>query len=132
MSVVAHSIILFAFTIAAFAQDQGEATPAEPPSRKALLKELAAQDHGEVTAIEPSSKEDGSVIIGYTSGTVLACRGNHVCRKFGGTPNAPVEQIAVSKSEASEIIWVTYGQGALYRCADNLCKKFTWPDTHQE
>jgi hypothetical protein len=121
----------FAFTVAAFAQDQGESSTTEPPNRKALLKELVVQDRGEVTAIESSSKEDGSVVIGYVSGTVLICYGNQGCKEFGGTPSAPVEQIAVSKSGASEIIWVTYRQGALYRCANNQCSKFIWHDAYQ-
>jgi hypothetical protein len=35
-----------------------------------------------------------------------------------------VAHIAVSKRGASEIVWVTYRQGALYRCVDNTCIKF--------
>ena len=132
MRAAALSFIVFAFTASALAQDQSGAATTEPNSRKALLRELVAQDHGEVTAIEPSSKEDGSVVIGYASGAVLICDDNESCKKFGGTPSVSVEHIAVSKKGASEIIWVTYRQRALYQCANNQCRKFMWHDKQQE
>ena len=117
------SIILIALCAASFAQDQGESSPSESSNRKTLLRELVAQDRGEITAIEPSSKENGSVIIGYSSGVVLNCKSDQDCREFNGTPNISVEHIAASKRGASEIIWVTYRQGALYQCVDNSCVK---------
>lgn len=132
MRPAALSLFLLAFTVAAFALDEIASNTAEPSNRKALLRELVGQDHGEITAIEPSSKENGSVVIGYTSGTVLFCHGNRGCRKFSGTPNASVEQIAVSRNGASEVIWVTYAQGALYQCAKTLCKKFIWSESLQD
>jgi hypothetical protein len=128
MRPAALSLIVFAFTVSALAQDPSGADTTEPDSRKTLLRELVAQDRGEVTAIEPSSKEDGSVVIGYASGAVLVCDDNQSCRKLGGTPSVSVEHIAVSKNGASEIIWVTYRQGALYQCANSQCGKFMWHD----
>ncbi|MEH6569013.1 MAG: hypothetical protein V7709_08065 [Halioglobus sp.] len=119
--------LVFCFlAVGAFAQDQNDATTAESQRRKALLKEFVVQDRGEVTAIEPSSKNDGSVVIGYASGAVLICYDNQNCKEFGSTPNTPVQQIAVSKNGESEIIWVTYRQGAIYRCASDLCTKNLW------
>ena len=132
MRLAALSFIFFVFTVSALAQDTSGVANTEPTSREALLRQLVAQDHGEVTAIEPSSKEDGSVVIGYASGAVLICDDNQSCRKFGGTPSVSVEHIAVSRNGASEIIWVTYRQGALYQCANNQCGKFTWHDKQQE
>jgi hypothetical protein len=117
-------IILVALCAATFAQDQGESSPTPSSNRKSLLKDLAAQNRGDITAIEPSSKDDGGVIVGYSSGVVLNCISDQDCRKFDGTPNVAVEHIAVSKRGASEIIWVTYRQGALYQCEDNSCIKF--------
>ena len=117
------SIILIPLCAASFAQDQGESSPAASSNRKTLLRELVAQERGEITAIEPSSKEDGSVIVGYSSGVVLNCKSDQDCREFNGTPNVSVEHIAVSKRGASETIWVTYRQGALYQCVDNSCIK---------
>ena len=118
------SIILVALCAAAFAQDHGESSPTPSSNRKALLKDLAAQNRGEITAIEPSSKQEGGVVVGYSSGVVLYCMSDQDCRVFDGTPNVSVEHIAVSKRGAYEIVWVTYRQGALYRCADDSCIKF--------
>lgn len=116
-------IILIALCEGSYAQYQGESSPTASSDRKTLLRELVAQDRGEITAIEPSSKEDGGVIIGYSSGAVFNCKNDQGCREFNGTPNVSVEHIAVSKRGASEIIWVTYRQGALYQCVDNSCIK---------
>ena len=87
---------------------------------------MVARDRGEITAIEPLSKEGGGVIIGYSSGALLNCYGDQSCQEFAGTPNTAVEHIAISNRGASEIIWVTYRQGALYQCANYHCKKFKW------
>jgi hypothetical protein len=124
--------IVFAFTVSALAQDPSGAATTDSNGRKALIRELVAQDHGEITALEPSSKEYGSVVIGYASGAVLICHDNQSCRKFGGTPSVSVEHIAVSRNGVSEIIWVSYRQGALYQCANNQCGKFMWHDKQQE
>ena len=132
MRPAALSFIVFAFTVSALAQDPSEVATTDPNSRKALIRALVAQDHGEVTAIEPSTKEDGSVVIGYASGAVLICDDNQSCKKLGGTPSVSVEHIAVSRNGASEIIWVTYRQGALYQCANNQCGKFMQHDKLQE
>ena len=118
------SIILIALCAVTFAQDQGESSPNPSSNRKTLLRDLVAQDRGEITAIEPSSKDDGGVIIGYSSGVVLNCKSDQDCREFDGTPSVSVEHIAVSKRGAYEIVWVTYRQGALYQCEDNSCIKF--------
>jgi hypothetical protein len=132
MRATALSFFIFAFTVSALAQDPSGVAATDNNSRKTLIRELVAQDHGEITAIEPSSKEDGSVVIGYASGAVLICDDSQSCRRFGGTPNVSVEHIAVSRNGASEIIWVTYRQGALYQCANNQCGKFMWTDKPQE
>ena len=123
-------LLVFCFlAVGASAQDQSGSTTTESQRRKALLREFAVQERGDITAVEPSSRDDGSVVIGYTSGSVLICYGDQNCREFGGTPNAPVEQIAVSKNEDSEIIWVSYRQGAIYRCAKDLCTKNLWDNS---
>ena len=118
------SIILIALCAVAFAQDHGESSPTPSSNRKTLLRDFAAQNRGDITAIEPSSKDDGGVIVGYSSGVVAKCMSDQDCRVFDGTPNVSVEHIAVSKRGVDEIIWVTYRQGALYRCEDNSCIKF--------
>ena len=122
--------IAFVFSVATLAQDSGESTSAESASREDLLKELVVQDRGEVTVLEPSSKENGGAVIGYASGAVLVCSGSQRCTEFGGTPNIPVQRIAASRQGASEVVWVSYRQGALYRCANNQCGKFAWKDAH--
>ena len=126
------SLILCFFAVGAFAQSQGDPTTTESDRRKALLKEFVVQDRGEVTIIEPSSRDDGSVVIGYASGAVLICYDNQSCKEFGSTPNTAVEKIAVSKKGVSEIIWVTYRQGAIYRCAGDLCTKNLWNNAQSE
>lgn len=125
-------LIFMAFSITAFAQDHDESTTTETLSRKAILRGLVAQDHGEVTAIEPSSRADGSVVIGYSSGAALVCHGSQGCTELGGTPSTPVELIAVSMSGTSELIWLTYRQGAIYQCTNSQCRKFTVIDALQE
>ncbi len=126
MRPAALSSIIFAFTVAALAQDQSGAATAEPKSRNTLIRELVAQDRGAITAMEPSSKEGQGVVIGYSSGAIFNCHGKHSCKEFRGTPNTAVENIAISKRGKSEVIWVSYGQGALYQCVDNRCNKFVW------
>jgi hypothetical protein len=118
------SIILIALCAVTFAQDHGESSPTLSSNRKELLRDLAAQNRGDITAIEPSSKDDGGVIVGYSSGVVAKCMSDQDCRVFDGTPNVSVEHIAVSKRGVYEIVWVTYRQGALYRCEDSSCVKF--------
>ena len=95
-------------------------------NREALLKAAVARDRGEITAMEPSSQASGGVIIGYSSGAVLNCYGDHSCKEFGGTPNAAVEHIAVTRQAQSEVIWVSYPHGGLYRCMRKECSKFLW------
>ena len=118
------SIILIALCAGTFAQEQEESTQTPAASRKALLKDFVVQNRGEITVIEPSSKEDGGVIIGYSSGVVLSCNSAQDCIEFSGIPNISVEHIAASKRGADEIIWVTYRQGALYQCEGSACIKF--------
>ena len=106
----------------ALAGDDGTATA----TREALLKAAVARDRGEITAMEPASGGGQGVIIGYSSGAVLNCYGDHSCREFAGTPNAGVEHIAVSRQAASEVVWVSYPQGAIYQCIGYRCEKFVW------
>lgn len=119
------SIYLIVLCAASVAQDSGEPSSTASSDRKTILRELVVQDRGEITAIEPSSKDDGSVIVGYSSGVVLTCEIEQECRPFHGTPNVSVEHIAVSRRGVSEIVWVTYRQGALYLCVDSSCVKHT-------
>lgn len=116
-------LCLLAACAAATAQNEGAAAPPGEDSRKALIKSALGGDSGEVTALEGSTLDGGGVFVGYSSGTLLNCRGERGCREFGGTPhgqvNTPVTAIAVSRQGGAEIIWVSYPHGVLYRC-DNL------------
>ena len=109
----------------ALAQDKRQ-TNADASDREALLKAAIARDRGEISALEPSAGEVQGVIIGYSSGAVLHCYGTQSCMEFGGTPHANVEHIAISSQEGAEVIWVSYAQGALYKCTGVTCRKFVW------
>ncbi len=111
--------------------EDGESINQEASSRKALLQEMVKQDRGDISVMEASTKEDGSVILGYTSGAVSICSGNRPCTEFAGTPSVPVQRIAASRNGASEIIWVSYRQGAIYRCINSQCSKPVWHETHK-
>lgn len=117
------SITLITFCTSLSAQNQEETFPGTSSDRKALLKDFVTQDRGEITSMEASAGDDGGVITGYSSGAVLRCDSSQACMEFSGTPNVPVQQIAVSKQGASEIVWVTYRQGALYQCVNKSCNK---------
>ena len=108
------------------AADTSSLDTAGTSNRDALLKAAVARDRGEITAMEPSSQASGGVIIGYSSGAVLNCYGDHSCREFGGTPSAAVERIAVTRQAQSEVVWVSYPHGSLYRCMRKECNKFLW------
>ena len=129
MRATAFLFFILMFPLAVFAQ--GESTGPESSSRKALLQKMVTQERGEITAMEASTKEDGSVILGYTSGFVSICNGNQPCTEFAGTPNVPVLQIIASRNGASEIIWVSYRQGAIYRCINAQCSKSAWHEAQQ-
>jgi hypothetical protein len=94
--------------------------------RQELLKDAVAKSRGEITAMEPLLTQGRGVIIGYSSGAVLNCSGDRDCVEFGGTPSSPVEHIAISKRASQDVAWVAYGQGALYQCTRNQCRKFDW------
>lgn len=130
MRVPAFLFFIFIFSTTAFAQQKNESTNPEAASRKVLLQEMVKQERGDITFMEASSKEDGSVILGYSSGTVAICNENRACIEFSGTPKVPVQQIVASRNDASEIIWVSYRQGAIYRCIDGQCSKSVWHKTH--
>jgi hypothetical protein len=131
MHATALSFFILLFSATAFAQEQGESSSTEASSRKALLQEMVKQDRGDITAMEASTKEDGSVILGYTSGAVSICNENQPCTEFAGTPSVPVLQIVASRKGASEIIWVSYRQGAIYRCTNSRCSKSVWHETNR-
>lgn len=131
MRATAFLFFILIFSVAAFSQEQGEPTSPEAQSRKALLQEMVKQDRGDITAMEASSKEDGSVILGYASGSVSVCSENQPCIEFAGTPSVPVQQIVASRNGASEIIWVSYRQGAIYRCTNKQCSKSVWHETRK-
>lgn len=124
-------LIALIATLPAFAQDQGTDRIADTPDREALLRAAVSRDRGEITAMEPLPREGQGVIVGYSSGAVLNCHGESSCREFGGTPNAAVGHLAVSKDGASEVIWVAYPHGALYRCSLSRCDKFLWDVSRQ-
>lgn len=119
------------FPVASFAQERGASTDPETSNRKARLQEMVKQDRGDITAMEASSKEDGSVLLGYTSGAVSICNMNQPCIEFTGTPGVSVQQIVASRDGASEVIWVSYRQGAIYRCTNNRCSKSVSHQTHE-
>ena len=117
------SIALTALSNFALAQNTSESSAPAPADRDAIIRQLVAQDRGDITAIEPSSTQSGEVIVGYSSGAVISCKADQTCSEFTGTPNVAVEQLAVSRQIASEIVWVSYRQGALYQCTDGSCQK---------
>ncbi len=131
MRAPAFLLFVFLFSATSLAQQINETTGPEAASRKALLQELVKQERGDITVMEASSKKDGSVILGYSSGVVSVCNENPPCFEFAGTPNTPVQQIVASRNGASEVIWVSYRQGAIYRCDDGQCRKSVGHETHQ-
>lgn len=104
---------------------QGPSGQAQDPTdaRKARVRELVSQSAGEITALEPSSRGEGSAIVGFSSGDVMRCDAGGACKRLTGTPSVAVENIAVSPRGASEVLWVTYRQGTLYRCQGDVCEK---------
>lgn len=96
------------------------------PNRDALLKAAVARDRGSITALESFGDARHRVVVGYASGAVLVCHGESSCAEFGGTPNTAVEHLAVSGNDDAAVVWVSYAQGALYRCSKATCKKFLW------
>jgi hypothetical protein len=115
--------ILIAVSSVSFSQDREKPAQTTSSEREALLKKLVAQNSGEITAIEASSMQDGSVIVGFSSGTVLICSRTKDCHQFANTPSVAVEQLAVSKQGTTVVVWVTYRQGALYQCIERRCEK---------
>ena len=125
-----NTALLLAVPVLWAASVRADAAPQSAEDRKARIRELVAQEQGAITALEPSRAGSGSVLVGYSSGAVLRCGGEGRCDEYAGTPNIPVEAIAVSRRGTSEIVWIAYGQGALYSCADLQCRKVeTEPDT---
>ncbi len=120
------SLITLLAPLPAVAGEQGAGHPADTPDREALLKAAVSRDRGEITAMEPLPGAGQGVIIGYSSGAVLNCRGDSSCEEFGGTPNAAVTHLAVSATGASQEVWVGYPHGGLYRCSRDRCHKFLW------
>jgi hypothetical protein len=126
--------LIMVFPASSLAQDSthAEATPDRDTllktavNRDALLKAAVSRDRGRVTAMEAFGAPGNGVAVGYSSGAVLNCRGENQCVEYSGTPSAPVEHLAVSGQEGSEVIWVAYGQGSLYRCVGRICSRFVW------
>ena len=115
----------------AVAQDVQDQPTREELIRKSLLKEAVSLDSGEVTAMEPLPGDSQGVIIGYSSGKVLHCYGEKSCVVFQNTPGSAVRTIAISTRKNKPIIWVSYGQGALYQCIESACERFIWEQEHQ-
>jgi hypothetical protein len=118
-----NTALLVALPFLSAAPVPADAAPQTAEDRKARIRELVAQEQGEITALEPSRTGDGSVLVGYSSGAVLRCDDEGRCTEYAGTPNIPVEGIAASPLAGSEVVWVAYGQGALYRCVDSQYQK---------
>ena len=121
--------ILAAIGANAFAQEPPSASaPASKSSRDALIRSALARDHGEITAMEASLSDGGGVFLGYSSGAVVNCRSNAGCRAFDGTPSSAVTgavlNISVSRDGGTDIAWVAYPHGVVYRCVDTLCREF--------
>ncbi len=126
------SFIIVVCSTTALAQDPAGAGATDASKREALLKAAVARDRGDISVMEPVPGDGRGVVLGYSSGAVLQCYGNHSCIEFSGTPNLAVEHIAISKREKSEIVWVSYPQGALYRCVGDACSKFIWRGSQGE
>lgn len=105
-----------------------QGAPATQSSRDALIRSALARDHGEITAMEASLRDGGGVIIGYSSGAVVNCRGEEGCKAFDGTPSSAVtgavQGLGLSRSSGAEIVWVAYPHGVIYRCVDHFCRQF--------
>ena len=125
-------LILATASVSAHARDSQKTSSSASPNREALLKAAVNRDRGEITAMEPSSVEGQGVFLGYSSGTVLNCYAENTCKEYHGTPNASVGNIAISRRGKSEVLWVSYPQGALYQCTAGACKRFIWDTSKSE
>ena len=115
----------------AVGQDGEDKPTREELIRKSLLQEAVSLDSGEVTAMEPLPDDSQGVIIGYSSGKVLHCYGEKSCAVFQNTPGSAVRTIAISTRKNKPIIWVAYGQGAIYQCIESACERFIWDEVRQ-
>jgi len=127
-------LLLLAAGTAASGQASGAdtaGTTASEDSRKALIKSALGRERGAITAIEPSTRDEGGVILGYSSGAVIYCHGENRCRPFEQTPDAavstPVTAIAVSGRGSAEVAWVAYPNAVLYQCSNFICRQFDVP-----
>lgn len=121
--------IFAAFCVSAFAQEQpGSVAATSKSSRDAVIKSALARDRGEITAMEAAHSDGGGVFIGYSSGAVVKCRSKAGCKAFDGTPSSAVtgavQGISVSHSGGTDIAWVAYPHGVVYRCVDSFCREF--------
>lgn len=96
------------------------------PGRDELLKAAVNRDRGTISVLEPASAAGRGIYVGYSSGTVLNCYGSNRCKELSDTPSTPVQGIAVSRRGDTEVVWVSYRQGALYQCIDGVCSRFLW------
>lgn len=123
-------LALLAVSAAAGAQQAGSS--ASEDSRKALIKSALGRERGAITAMEPSTRDEGGVILGYSSGAVIYCHGEFRCRAFEQTPDAavstPVTAISVSGRGSAEVAWVAYPNAVLYQCSNFICREFDVPD----
>ncbi len=107
-------------------------TTAGEDSRKALIKSALGRERGAITSMEPSTRDEGGVILGYSSGAVVYCHGEYRCRPFEQTPDAavstPVTAISVSGRGSAEVVWVAYPNAVLYQCSNFVCRQFDVPD----
>ena len=118
-----HVLILLFISAAGLAQAQ---QPASESARTEIIKSALARDRGEISVMEPSTRDGGGVYVGYSTGTLLHCRGDATCTEFKGTPNVAVRDIAVSHRGDRDILWIAYPLGGFYQCLSYQCSRFEW------
>ena len=116
-------IVFLFFATAGFLLAQKAASE---DSRTEIIKNALARDRGDINIMEPSPQDGGGVYVGYSTGTLLHCRGDSSCTELKGTPNVAVTDVAVSRRGNRDIIWIAYPLGGFYQCVDYQCNKFEW------
>lgn len=128
-----HYALLFSILAVISANTCAQDAPASSTSvtkntRDAVIRSALARDHGEITAMEAALVDGGGIFIGYSSGAVAHCRDEGGCKTLDGTPSSAITgaalNISISRSGNTEVAWVAYPHGVLYRCAGDLCSEF--------
>jgi len=130
------SCLLFTFCTLALAASADDRETAGEPSRAALIKSALTRDRGDITAMEPATEAGRGIYLGYSSGAVLNCFGDNLCREFDGTPGnavaGAVRDLAVTRRDGRDILWAAYPHGIIYRCSDYVCREFNWNGENAE